>query len=94
MTVSIALFCYVVLPCYAIRFRHFLFVFLGCNLSPELLENYLAADKLHAFITGIMTKVIFAIVTSLFMLSAIFPISFAILHYPEPDQWTLPMAYR
>lgn len=27
-------------------------------------------------------------------LSAVFPVSYAILHYPQPDQWTLPMDYR
>lgn len=75
---------------YETHFTHFL----GSNLSPQLLDNYLAIDKLHAFIITTMLKAIFAIVASLFMLSAIFPISYAIFHHPAPDQWALPMAYR
>lgn len=63
-------------------------------MSPQLLANYLGIDNRHAKLTATLIKAIASIIIGCFILSAMLPISYAIIGYPEPDQWALPIEFR
>lgn len=65
----------------------------GSSLSRQLLVNYEALEQRYSRIVKTIIKVSCLIVATLYGLSALFPISYIIFDYPQPDQWALPMAY-
>lgn len=68
--------------------------FVGRNLSSRLLQNYEENEKRHTRVTSTMIRAIITVVTMMFSLSALFPVSYVIFHVPQPDQWTLPIEYQ
>lgn len=76
------------------KLKSYIFQYIGGNLSAKLAENYENIDTRHGRIIWRIGQAAFLVAASLFVLSAIFPISYALLNSPEPEHWTLPMSYR
>lgn len=76
-----------------IRLFYLLILYSGSILSHQLLINYEANEQRYARIITTIVKVCCLIVATLNGLSALFPISYVIFNYPQPEQWTLSMEY-
>lgn len=66
----------------------------GSNLSSQLLANYVPIDAKYTRVTTRIVKYIALGILGQYVISATFPIAYAIFEYPRPDQWTLPVPYR
>lgn len=60
----------------------------------ETYAIYKQAEKLHAFISTIILKFSTIAAITIFTLSALFPISYAVIKWPHPENWILPYSYR
>lgn len=68
-----------------------LFDAIGSCESDQSYPIYRNAEDNHALFTVYVFRLLIWIVTTLFTLSAMSPISYAIFGYPPPELWPLPI---
>lgn len=68
-------------------------LFLGIDHSMAFL-HYEKVEKRHAFITGILSRYGLYCSVSIYVMSSMFSISYAIFHAPQPSDWILPLGLR
>lgn len=78
---------------YSILTREFRFL-PGCELSENASQIYIQMEKIHAAINLVLIKAGVWITVTVFSIAALFPISFALVRYPQPEKWISPLGYR
>lgn len=54
-------------------------------------QFYEKMEKQHAFHTTLIIKILVGIMVPLYILTALFPISYAVFGSPQPEIWPLPV---
>lgn len=67
---------------------------IGTISSTKAFAHYEKVEKLHATITALLIKCAYLFTILPFSSSAIFPMSYAIVGYPEPNKWLLVDGFR
>lgn len=57
------------------------------------MANYEAIEQRFTRIVMKIVRGVSLLAGSIFMLSCLFPVSYAFFNYPQPEQWKLPIAY-
>lgn len=66
----------------------------GSEISSQLLANYAEIKKRHASVTKKVIKLVITFIGLTFLPTAVFPVSYVFFHYPQPDQWNVPVDYQ
>lgn len=68
-----------------------IFLPIGTSESKEPHQIYMDTEASHSFITNMMIRFVCSSMAMMYLVAAMFPITYAIFGYPPPELWILPL---